>query len=704
MIAPPGEDRLPPMTPQLARRVTIVGTLALAMFAVIFFRLWFLQILSGSQYAHAATVNFVRDIPIAAPRGEILDSAGNPLAGSAPANAVQIEPDALPAPITLSNLVHQPAQDLAEFRSLARVLQMSTKPGPCAIVTHGVQRLAPIACLVAQQVELLPYWNVTVATGVSDDVLYYIAERQTAFPGVQVTQVSLRQYPYGSLAAQVLGTVGPITKAELTDRQRFGGVSQQAVVGQSGLEFEYQQYLQGVGGEQKVRVNSFNQFEGYLPERPPKPGYNLRTALDTALQKAGEAALAQSIADNPPAMGGAFVAMNPDTGAVYAMGSYPTFDPSIFTKPISYSNYNALTSPANNYPLLNRAIDSEGPTGSTFKPITAIAALQSGNWLVGDTFDDTGQFCIDTECRHNAGHAVDGVLDLVNAIRVSSDDFFYNLGAKLNVDPVTNPGGGPLQQWAREFGIGQSTEVDLPGADTGTLPTPAWRSHLNTLEAECENATGPYSYTNGKSVGPVRLKGWYRSPKHPAADGGCGIAVVPPESWTVGDNINMAVGQGDVQVTPLQLAIAYAALANGGTIVRPHFGVDIESSDGTVWQKLVPPPSRHIDINPIYLETVRAGLRAAASQPGGTSDDVFGNFPEQVYGKTGTAQYNGQQDYAWYACFVPDFATGKPIVVVVTVEQGGFGDTAAAPVAREILSQWFFGTPGPYTQGSSPTL
>ncbi|MGO9751455.1 MAG: penicillin-binding protein 2 [Solirubrobacteraceae bacterium] len=681
------EDRTPPMTPQLARRVTIVGSLALMMFAIIFFRLWFLQVLSGSQYAKAASINYVRDIATAAPRGEILDSAGNVLVSSQPANAVEIEPDALPVPVTLANIVDQPARDLALYDRLAEILQMPTKPGACRIVAHGTQQLAPIPCLVAQQVELLPFAPVTVQTDVSNYLNYYWAERQSEFPGIEVAQVSLRQYPEGSLAAQVLGTVGPISKAELKDKQRFKGVTQQAVVGQSGLEWEYQQYLQGVNGEEKVRVNSFNQFEGYLPPVTPVDGDNLRTSLNTQLQKVGEAALAQSIATNS-GEGGAFVAMNPQNGEVYAMGSAPTFDPSVFTKPISESDYQQLINPSGNYPLVNRAIDSQGPTGSTFKPITATAALESGAWQVGDTYDDTGQFCVDTECRHNAGNAAYGVLDLVNAIRVSSDVFFYNLGDKLNADPVTHPDGGALQQWAKAFGIGQQTGIDLPGEDTGTLPTPAWRAHQNELEQECESATGPYQ---GK-------------PKHPAASGGCGIAIVPAESWTVGDNINMAVGQGDVQATPLQLAIAYAALANGGTIVRPHVGLDIQSSDGTVLQKLVPPAPGRIDIDPTYLDAIRQGLRAAASQPGGTSYDVMGNFPEQVYGKTGTAQYTGQQDYAWYACFVPATATGKPIVIVVTVEQGGFGDVAAAPVARQMLSQWFFGKAGAYTAGSSQSL
>jgi penicillin-binding protein 2 len=217
--------------------------------------------------------------------------------------------------------------------------------------------------------------------------------------------------------------------------------------------------------------------------------------------------------------------------------------------------------------------------------------------------------------------------------------------------------------------------VDLPGESVGTLPSPRWRAQRDKEEIQ---------YERRHHVPCCTL-----SDKRP---------------WSVGDNVNLAVGQGDVQVTPLQLAVVYAALANGGTIVRPHVGLNVENGVGTVLQKINPPPSRHININPLYLQAIRQGLREAASQPGGTSADVFQNFPEQVYGKTGTAQLNGQADTAWYACFVPASATTKPIVVVVHVEQGGFGAVGAAPVARQILNQWFFGKPGPYVAGSSHTL
>jgi penicillin-binding protein 2 len=706
------EDRRPPLTPELALRVAVVGSLALAMFAIIFFRLWFLQVLSGDQYLKAATFNRVRDIAIAAPRGEILDRNGQILVSSTKALAVQISPPDLPA---------SPAAQRSLFRRLAKLLGVSTKRVNCKVVTVKLEtvkgvlhsrlitshlHLAKIPCDIQQQLSLLPYDNVTIKSDVPKDVQYYLAERQDQFPGVTVAEVYLPGYPMGTLAAQLLGTVGPINSTEVKQRAyRF--VSHNAIIGQSGLEAYYDNFLRGTDGSDRVQVDAFNQPTGELSVNPPIPGHNLALSLDANLQRAGAQALATSIASNPGATGGAFVAMNPQNGEVYAMGSSPTFDPTVFTKPLSYAEYGSLTNQASGDPLLNRATQSAGPTGSTFKPITATAALSSGLWSIDGIFDDTGQFCVGTggaqQCRHNAGNAVDGSLDLVNALRVSSDDFFYNLGAVTNpADPATHPSGGPLDTWAYKFGIGRLTGIDLPGEVQGTLPTPAWRTGRNRLEAECDNATGPFRYTNGHSTGPRKLKGWYRSPKH--SPGGCGIADGTNRPWSIGDNESLAVGQGDVQVTPLQLAVAYAALANGGTIVRPHLGLDVQNADGTVLQNISPPSARHININSLYLETIRQGLRDAASQPGGTSYDVMGNFPEQVYGKTGTAQYSNQTDYSWYACFVPASATTKPIVVVVHVERGGFGDVAAAPVARQILSQWFFGKPGAYKSGTSATL
>jgi penicillin-binding protein 2 len=704
MIQSP-DGRRAPLTPQLALRVAILGSVALAMFAIIFFRLWFLQVLSGDKYLAQASVNRVRDIAVPAERGEILDRGGALLVSSKQAIAVQISPPDLPVPLTPAVLAHTPLKDARLYGRLAGVLGMSTKRQSCEVAGQGVLRLSPIACVVAQGYALVPYANVTIKKDVSNAVLYYLQERQNRFPGVEVQKIWLRTYPLHDVAAQLFGTIGPVSPVELKER-RFRGVPRSSIVGQSGLEWYYNHYLQGTDGIDRVQVDALGRFTGAAGGTTPVAGHNLKLSLDVGLQKAGESALQQAISSSPPSNGGAFVAMNPQTGEIYAMGSNPSFDPNIFTHPQTQTQYDARFGASSGYPLINRAIQSAGPTGSTFKPITATAALQSGAWHLSDSYDDTGSFCIGSggaqQCRNNAGHASYGSLDLVNAIRVSSDDFFYNLGDLTNADPTTHPNGGALQQWASAYGIGHQTGIDLGGEVAGNLPTPKWREHVNQLEGECDAATGPFKYTNGKTTGPVKLKGWYPTPKH--QPGGCGIADGTNRPWSIGDNVSLAVGQGDVQATPLQLAVAYSAIANGGTVVRPHIGLDVQEPDGTILQRIDPPPSRHINISPVYLDAIRTGLHDAAQTSGGTSDDVMGNFPQQVYGKTGTAQYTGQSDYSWYSCFVPASATSKPIEVVVWVEQGGFGAQAAAPAARQILSQWFYGTRGPYQAGSSKTL
>jgi penicillin-binding protein 2 len=264
---------------------------------------------------------------------------------------------------------------------------------------------------------------------------------------------------------------------------------------------------------------------------------------------------------------------------------------------------------------------------------------------------------------------------------VSSEDFFYNLGRRLN---SSHPQGGALQQWARALGFGSTSGGDIGREIAGTLPTPAWRARRNTLESQCEHGTGPFA---GK---PARSS--------------CGIADGTNRPWSVGDNENLAVGQGDVAASPLQVAVAYAAIENDGHVIQPHLASQITAPSGAVVQTIGPADRWNLHLNSEDRAAILTGLRDAASAPGGTSADVFGNFPEPVYGKTGTAQLAGGTNHAWYAGFVPSWKSKRPIVVVVSVDGGGFGAATAAPVARQIFSQWFFGKPGPYRPGRSHTL
>jgi penicillin-binding protein 2 len=326
--------------------------------------------------------------------------------------------------------------------------------------------------------------------------------------------------------------------------------------------------------------------------------------------------------------------------------------------------------------LINRATESSYPTGSTFKPITAFAALSGGLIDADTTIEDSGHWELGTQRYQNAGGASFGTIDVADALKVSSDIFFFQLGAQADDHDDL------IQRWAARFGFGHKTGIDLPGESAGLVPDATWRTRAYKAYRGCVEKAHLTAGT------------W-------AALYKCGGIDKP---WTVGDNVNLAVGQGDLQATPLQLAVAYSAIANDGTIVRPHLGKAVQAGNGFPIHAITAPPRRHIELDQGDRRTILSGLERAADEQGGTSADVFKGWPKRyrVYGKTGTAERAPNPDQAWYACFVDD--PERPIVVVVTIEKGGFGAETAAPAARLILSKWFGVKDGAFHAGSSATL
>ncbi len=497
---------------------------------------------------------------------------------------------------------------------------------------------------------------------------------------MNITSVFTREYPYGDIGAQLFGTVGQISPQELKDTTDYRGVREGTIVGQDGIEKAYDHYLRGQDGAQRVQIDAFGNPKGVVSTSQPVQGQRLQLSLDLPMEAAAQSALAQAVANSTGDAGGA-VAMDPRTGAIVAMASYPTFDPNIFSRPLSQSTYDRLANqqPA---PLINRALSGAYPTGSTMKPITATAALATPQAHFTPAFTPPGGACVNISGRQfcNSGHADYGAVNLESALQVSSDVYFYQVGALLNPIP-----GEPLQKWMRKLGIGVPTGIDLPGSSDGLVPDRAWRARVDAEQARCDKRYGaqsPHCSSNGAPL---------------YADG---------RPWSVGDNVNLAVGQGDLETSPLQMAVAYSALQNGGTVVTPHLGVQIDDNQGAVVQQLDVPPSRHVNL-PAGVDAIRAGLHDATSQPGGTSYDVFNGFPVPVYGKTGTAERGAGVAYqSWFMCWVNAGSTPKPhgpLVVAVTIEHGGFGAQAAAPAARLILSQWIGAAPR-YVVGSSHTL
>ena len=599
------------------RRVLLAAAVVVPVLVVALGALALLSHRGGSQGAAASSHT----------RGRILASGGQVLVGSHAGYDVQITPAAL---------LRGAAARTAELGRLATTL--GVRRSRCPSSSAGGRTEDPVTCAI-QATSLRSSTPVTVATGVSATVRRAIAHGAGQLPGVSVIHAQVATYPYGALAASALGAVAP---------RSAGSKGSSTTAGMSGLEASYNSQLTAGG--------------------------SVRTSLDLALERAGDRALAKSIAVNH-ATSGAFVAIDPQTGAIDAIDSLPAVDPA---------------QPGDDQPSVDLAVQGSGPVGSAFGPITALAALESGRWQPDETYDDTGTLCVGTggsrECRSNSGGTAYGVLNLTSALRVQDNNFLGNLGALTNLDPLAHPQGGPAQQWGRKLGIGQKTGIDLPDETAGTLPTPAWVNQHNRLESECDHATGPFA---GKRTHPP---------------GGCGIADGTNRPWSVGDNINLAVGQGDIQITPIQLAVAYAALANGGTVVRPHLATALTASDGTTVHHNDPAPVARLHLDKQDLQAIQAGMHQAASATGGTSADVLGALPASVSGQVGTAEIvadGRMHDSAWYAGYVTATSTHGPLVAVVWVQGGGFGDVAAAPVIRQLFSQWLTGHPGPYKPGAS---
>src|SRR5215210_1867813 len=598
------------MPAQFALRVAVLSGIALVMFSIIFFRLWYLQVLSGDKYLNQAQNNQVREITVRAPRGEILDRNGHVLVTNRTALALQLLPTELP------RSKHRRKE---EFARLAKVVGISAEK---------------IETQLRKQTRELPANPVTLDRDVGYDLVYYLRENQDRYPGVTVQRVYVRNYPNGPLAAHIFGYVREVTGPQLKE-PRYQGLEPGDEVGQSGVENTYDNVLRGTNGLTRVQVDAEGRpTGGVLSESQPKAGDNLLLTIDNPVQSAGEAAIGSF---STP---GAFVAMNVRDGEILGLGSSPSFDPSIFTHPvIPPSTFRQLTSQTTGAPLANRAIQGLYPTGSTFKPVTAVAALQSGVLTPTTTIVDGGTFTEGGITLHNAGGGAYGALQLPQALQVSSDVFFYNLGAMLDSD-----GNGAQQKWASELGIGHPTGIDLPGEIAGLLPTPEWRNQL---------------YKDHETDRP----------------------------WSQGDAVNLAIGQGDLQADPLQLAVAYASIGNGGDVVRPHVGMEVQDTSGRVVQEIDPAPERHLDIASQYQQAILEGIHLAAQSPGGTSYPVFGDFPIPMAGKTGTVERPGQGDQSWYVALAP--YPNPQIVVAATIEQGGFGVEAAAPVARQILDAYF---------------
>jgi penicillin-binding protein 2 len=640
-----------PVNPQqkgaVVHRFTLFVMVIVVLIGVLLVRLWFLEVVQGDHYKAMAEGNRVREVALQAQRGSILDRNDKEMVINRQALCIFVDP--------------------TEFAKLDdKELQ--------------VERLASMLVMQPQDImkevqgpDVQPHQPVLIKKDVDPQTWFYIAERQADFPWVSASEMPVREYKPGeeSLAAHVLGYLGQISQDQL-DVLKDKGYKASDIVGTSGVEAYYEDTLRGIDGKKTVEVDAKGMPLQVLGQDDPQPGKTLVLTIDKDLQKVLEDSLHSNIAyartfydaerqKNYAAPAGAAVVLDCTNGDILAMASEPTFNLKNFVGGIDEQQWTELNDPKNNYPLNNRAIVGQYPPGSTFKVITGMAALQDLGATAYTPFF----------CNHvfNEGEFKDfpktcwgthGNIDFTDAIIQSCDTVFYHLGYQFYQKREQNGWVTRLQDYATLAGLGQKTGVDLPNEFEGRVPTPQWKWEFNQ---------GNPDY----------------------------------QQWYPGDTVNMAVGQGDILLTPLQLANVYAAIANRGPFFRPHVGKEILTWQGETVENIQPVQigditnpgnDSGVSVSKSNLDIIRQALTGVVSGLG-TAAGVFQGFPLQqvpVAGKTGTAEVAGKQPCAWFACYAP--ADNPKYAIAVMIEEGGHGGAAAAPVARRVLEQLFGIPPG----------
>lgn len=606
-------------------RFRIILYLLVMILIVLILRLYFLQIMSGELYAELASKNITREKTVAAPRGNIYDRNGKLIVKSVPVTAVAVEPH-----IVLKN------EDV--MKALSDCLDMSYKDIKEKLEKSDVSYID----------------RVILKEDIDAATMIYLKENSSDLPGVEVVDVYLREYNFGVLASHLLGYTGEIDEARLKSEKYGDGYEGGDQVGLTGLEETYESVLKGKKGKIVYEVDPLGRPVNILEETSPTCGNDLYLTIDIDLQQFVEEILYQSILGvrqkkikntdecyNVP--GGAVVVLNPQNGQVLAMASYPTFNPELFVGGISQTDLDNLNDPKNYNPIINRAI-MPFPPGSVIKIATAYAGLAEEVISEESRLNCTGVWLGLGEDFLKLCWASHGSLDIRGAIKNSCDIYFYQVGDRLYTK--LNNTEEFLQESLRILGFGSLTGIDLPHEYKGLVADKEWKKDYFKDQPE-------YSV-------------WYR-----------------------GDTVNMAIGQGDLMVTPLQMVQAFSILANRGIQYTPYIVKEIRDTEGNLFPDNSREEYKDLNLDKHFIEIIEDGLVQVVG-PGGTAAGAFRNFPLDEYpvaGKTGTAEFVGRQDYGWFASYAP---VGNPeYVVVVMLEEAGSGGSNAAPIVEKIYRYLF---------------
>ena len=617
----------------LKSRFAGIGIFSTAIFGVLAARLWGMQVLSKDDYASEAAKNLYTTVSTPAPRGYICDADGTPLVKNRSSQTVLADADV--------------ADDHDVVARLSAVLGI-----PATIVRQRIQ--STTAGAQSQRV---------VASDVRLRDVAFIAEHSDAFSGVTVETRTVRDYPYGALAAHALGYTGTPSDSQISNAPSNRDIELTDDVGKSGIELAYDSLLAGDHGQRVVTVDAQGNVVDVVSETKATRGSDVYLTIKGTVQYAADQALAELIAPSGgvigtgKGVGGAVIAMDVRDGSVLALASYPTFDPTNWVGGLSTEANAVYNSDEAHAPLQNRVTAGLYAAASTFKPFTGLAGLEYG-FAEGRTWDCTGSWDgfntgSPQRCWNHNGH---GILDFHGGIVNSCDVVFYEIAKNFFLASKSQGGtisDTAIQETVMKYNFGKQAGIDIGGEVEGRVPTPEWKAER-----------------------------WKNVPAN--------------ATWTGGDYTNMIIGQGDVQVTPLQVAVAYGGLATG-KIVKPHLLKEVRNASNQVVVSYEPEVVTEPDVNQGHVETVRSALRGVVTDNAEIAE-LFAASGIKAAGKTGTAEHTDKGDDAWFACYAP--YDDPKYVVVCVVEQGGGGSAVAAPLGAKVMEAVMAADSGSADEGS----
>ena len=649
-------------------RLWVFVVIVVVLMGTLLARLTVVQIGEHDAYARAATQVNTRVVVQPAVRGRILDATRKPLADNTSAAFVTVE---------RSVLLSAKDGGRALIGRVATLLGMPSaqlwgKTYLCG--TSGAPK-APV-CFNGS-----PYQPIPIAQGVDPQRALSLLEQPENFPGIGVGAQPVRHYPHldGLQASHVLGYLDRATVADVNGAA--GRIGDTDLVGRSGLEAQYDTVLRGISGRTTVSIDPRSVVTGQISAASPIPGQDVITHLSAPIQTASEKALSDAIAAARSrgwkADSGAAVVMDVTNGAVVAAASYPSYLPEVWTGGISARDLAALTDAKAGTPLVSRLTSSVFSPASTFKVISLPAAINAGNALSG-TYNCGASFRVGNRDFHNYESTAHGVINLHTALVISCDTIFYQFAYRSWLSQgglaAKSDAGDPFVAMAKDYGLGVRTGIDLPGESAGRIPDRAWKQQSwdDTKVDTCARAVS--GYPDVARTDPTRaiyLKA---------------LAVENCQTgfqFRAGDAANFSIGQGDVAATPLQMASAYAAIANGGTLWTPQIAAAFAKPDGTLVRTIKPKARGRVGLSAKMLAFLHSALRGVVTD--GTAKTAFAGFPLASYpvaGKTGTAEVFGKQTTSWFVSYAP--ANKPKYAVVVVVSQAGTGAETAAPAVRKI--------------------